>query len=243
MDQTSSSAHGRGPRLREPATVRCRHCGAEQSPAPFCSACDRLLALPPDADHYQVFGIPRRLALDTAELSRRYYDLSRRLHPDGHSAGSAEDLDAAMRNTAALTRAYRALRDPVARALDWLDLHGEKLGDDNRVPPALAAQVFEVQEKLEELRHSRGDEQTSLAAEVRSERDGLTARAEALQQKLAANFDAWNADGADSAALLRELKAILSERAYLATLIRDVGAALDQVATTAPEAASAARSH
>lgn len=221
--------------------ARCRHCGREQIAAPVCSACGALLALPADADHYQVFGIPRRLALDPEDLSRRYYELSRLLHPDGHSAGAPEDLEAAMRNTAALTRAYRALRDPVARGLYWLELHGEKLGSDNRVPAALAAQVFEVQEKLEDLRRAGGAERQALAAEVTAERDGLTARSEMLARRLAENFDKWDARQAEPAALLAELRAILSERAYLATLIRDVGAALD--ATSAQEdAPSSARS-
>ena len=46
--------------------------------------------------------------------------------------------------TALVNRAYRTLKDPVARGLYWLEIHGESLGRDNeRVPPALAARVFE----------------------------------------------------------------------------------------------------
>ena len=53
-----------------------------------------------------------------------------------------------MRATALLTRAYRTLRDPLSRGLYWLELHGEKLAENNqRVPPELAELVFEVQER------------------------------------------------------------------------------------------------
>ena len=55
-----------------------------------------------------------------------------------------------------MNRAYRTLRDVVQRGQYWLELQGEQLGrDNNRVPPALAALVFEVQEKLAEARENR----------------------------------------------------------------------------------------
>ena len=104
------------------APVRCWQCGAEQKPAPLCSSCEAVLPLPADADHYQAFDIPRRLALDPEELSQRYYRLSRLLHPDAHGSGAAPAREASMTNTAALTRAYRTLRDPVARGRYWLEL-------------------------------------------------------------------------------------------------------------------------
>ena len=45
------------------------------------------------------------------------------------------------------------------------DLHGEKLGDNNkRVPPDLAELVFEVQEQLAELRRESSGSETFRAA-------------------------------------------------------------------------------
>ena len=37
-------------------------------------------------DFFQVFGLQRRLAVDTAALQRRFYELSRQWHPDFHQA-------------------------------------------------------------------------------------------------------------------------------------------------------------
>jgi molecular chaperone HscB len=174
-----------------------------------------------------VFGLPRRLTFDAEELARRYYELSRLLHPDRHTSDPAAAREASTQNTAALTRAHRTLRDPVARALYWLELHGEKLGDDNRVPAALAALVFAVQEKLEELRRAQHIERQKQAAEVRHELADLKSRHDELSRRLQANFCRWDEPGADRKALLAELKSILSQRAYLATLIRDASATLD----------------
>ena len=41
-------------------------------------------------DHFEVFGLPRRLRIDGAELQRKFYELSRRYHPDFHQAAPAE---------------------------------------------------------------------------------------------------------------------------------------------------------
>jgi molecular chaperone HscB len=123
--------------------------------------------------------------------------------------------------SAAVNRAYRTLRDPVARGRYWLELHGDALGtDNNRVPPALAELVFDVQERLAELRAGHGD-----AAAVRAARATVAARLDALGGELEARYQ--RPGEAASAAALAELKGALSEIAYLRTLLRDVDAALD----------------
>ena len=37
-------------------------------------------------NHFEVFGLPRKLGIDTVELQRKFYELSRRWHPDFHQA-------------------------------------------------------------------------------------------------------------------------------------------------------------
>ena len=52
-------------------------------------------------DHFEVFGLPRRLGIDAAQLQRAFYELSRRSHPDFHQAApperQAEILEASAR--------------------------------------------------------------------------------------------------------------------------------------------------
>src|SRR5207244_3215143 len=66
-------------------------------------------------DHFEVFGLPRRLAIDTAELQRKFYELSRRHHPDFHQTAPPEEQARALEASARLNAAYRALRDPTRR--------------------------------------------------------------------------------------------------------------------------------
>src|SRR2546429_8721038 len=69
-------------------------------------------------DHFEVFGLPRRLAVDTAELQRKFYELSRRYHPDFHQAAPPEEQVRALEASAGVNAAHRTLRGPVARLED-----------------------------------------------------------------------------------------------------------------------------
>src|SRR5213083_2291080 len=88
-------------------------------------------------DHFEVFGLPRRLAIDTAELQRRFYELSRRYHPDFHQAAPPEEQARMLEASARLNAAYRALRDPIARVeylvrLETIDGHGPSRSKEGR---------------------------------------------------------------------------------------------------------------
>jgi molecular chaperone HscB len=177
-------------------------------------------------------GLPRRLTISGAALERTYHDLGRKIHPDRFAQSSVALRSASMRATAVLTRAYRVLRDPISRGLYWLELHGHKLSENNQnVPPELAELVFETQEQLAEMRAARENndrEAESIAAEVAGRRDQLEAAIDSMNAELAGNFAAFDSDdGSKREALFAELKAILSKIAYMRTLLRDVGRALE----------------
>ena len=208
-------------------TSMCLHCGKPASAQLVCTGCGVEARAPTaGSDHFAVFALPRRLTIDLADLEQRYYALSRRLHPDRYSDRPPAEQDASMRMTALVNRAYRTLKDPVQRALYWLELHGESLGRDNeRVPPALAARVFEVQEQLEEMRAARSTAADGmLRAQVESVRDELKDDLRACEARLDANFartDASDGNGGLAPALA-ETKVSLSELHYVRTLLRDV---------------------
>jgi len=173
----------------------------------------------PEADHFAVLGVSRRLYLDLADLEARYHAAARLVHPDHHHAAGPAEQVRSLAASAALNQAYRTLRDPVARGRYWLELHGDALGaDNNRVPPELAALVFEVQEQLAELRSGQGD-----AAAVAASRAALAERLATSIADLERRY-VERATAHDPAALA-DLKRRLSEIAYLRTLLRDVDAA------------------
>jgi len=203
----------------------CWRCAASRATALMCGDCGAPQPVACDADFFALLGLPRRLAVDPAALEARWYEASRVVHPDRHQTGGARERDLSLEASSALNRAYRTLRAPTSRGRYWLELHGRPLGERNaRVPPSLAAEVFETQEKLEALREA--PRSTGLRREVAAIRGELADRIGALVAALRERYVAWDAAGPAAPAVLDELRARLSEIAYLRTLAEDVDEAL-----------------
>lgn len=205
-------------------TIRCWRCQSEVPVAVLCSRCGAIQPLPSQLDYFRVLGVEQNPALDESALSTRYYELSRRLHPDLYQTASVQEREASLHNSAIINRAYRTLRDPVQRGVYWLEFHGEKLGaNNNRVPPQLASLVFAVQEQLEELRDARrAGKQAEVDDALSQLRTQLEEQRAQTQAALTRNFSRWQEHKGEASALLAELKSVLSEMAYLRTLLRDV---------------------
>ncbi len=205
--------------------IECPSCGKRQEPLLTCAECGTPLAAPLDC--FAALGLPRKLTIDLDALERRYHELSRKLHPDRFVSKGPKVRDASLRATALLTRSYRTLRDPVARGLYWLELRDEKLADNNRrVPPEVAELVFEVQEQLAEMQLADPEEAHERATQIAARRVELQFTMDEKLVELERHFAKWD-QPADEKMLTLELKAILSNIAYLRTLIRDVDRALE----------------
>ena len=185
------------------------------------------------SDFFAVFGLERRLAVDGAALQRRFYELSRRWHPDFHQAAPPEEQARALEESARVNAAYRALRDPLARVEYLIRLEEGRQTSEGatvkaKAPPALLAEMFEIQEALEEARAGALDEATR--ATLVEQRAALRGRlAEAEGRIVGPLSQAWDAaPAAERPAALGALKEMLATRAYLRTVIDDLGAALGE---------------
>ena len=209
--------------------VQCPSCARPCEPRLFCQECGAPLAV--ELDLFAALGLPRKLRLDVRELERIYHETGRRIHPDRFASAAPAVRQASLSSTALLTRAYRTLRDPISRARYWLELNGEKLAENNqRVPPALAETVFEVQEQLSELRAARNGGARELDAAVRERRAEIENSIAGTQEDLQRNFERWDEGTGERQVLVNELKSILSRLAYLRTLTRDIDRALEGAA-------------
>jgi molecular chaperone HscB len=184
-------------------------------------------------DFFQVFGLERRLAVDTPALQRRFYELSRQWHPDFHQTRPPDEQARALEESARVNAAYRALRDPIARVEYLIRLEeGRETREGDAVkpkaPPDLLAEMFEIQESLEEARSGALDDATR--ATLTEQRDGLRTRMEDAERRLAGPLSqAWDAAApGDRGAALTALKEMLATRAYLRTVIDDLTAALGE---------------
>lgn len=211
--------------------IPCWRCRQLNPPAFFCPHCEAIQLLPSNSDYLALFGFAGRPGIETDELQRRYYDLSRRLHPDRFQTGSPEEQRASVRAAALLNDAFRTLKDVESRGRWWLERAGDSLGrENNQVPPSLAAEVFEVQEKLADLRAASGLEREALQTETRGILETLAARLEGERAAVRSALADWpEATEAKQLGEARErLKQLLSELSYLRTLERDVRRALEE---------------
>jgi molecular chaperone HscB len=141
-----------------PDALTCWNCGGTGERSHFCASCHSIQ--PPSTDYFEFFGLPRKLNIDPAELEKRYYALSRRLHPDVYFRRSARERQLSLDASAILNDAYRTLKDPAARAEYLLRAEGLTIGES--VSPDLIQEVFgynmaleeEGPEKLQEIRRS-----------------------------------------------------------------------------------------
>jgi molecular chaperone HscB len=185
-------------------------------------------------DYFEVFELPRRLAVDGAELQRRFYELSRRHHPDFHHGRSADEQAAALDASARLNAAYRALRDPIARIEYLVRLEEGRATREGaavkpQAPPELLAEMFEIQEALDEAR-TAGQLDDEARRPLREERERLRDRYRAEEGRLTGPLSqAWDAaEAAGRPAILDAFKRSLATRAYLRTVIDDLTEALGE---------------
>jgi molecular chaperone HscB len=104
---------------------------------------------------FELFGLPVGFDVDVGDLSLRYRDLQRRVHPDRHASATAEERRLAMQFTTLVNEAHQTLKEPVRRgryllALEGLVTDGET---DTAMAPAFLMEQMELREALEEVRH------------------------------------------------------------------------------------------
>jgi molecular chaperone HscB len=143
--------------------------------------------------------------VDEDALRRRFYELSRQHHPDFHQLAGEAEQAASLADSALVNRAYRALRDPIARVEYVVALEGGEASGAAKTPApkALLMEMLEVQEALEEAKESGLDD--GARERLRDERSKLVTRRAATDAAIVARGVDWDAavdQGADRGPLL-----------------------------------------
>lgn len=220
------------------APAACWACNAALAESPLlCPSCGKVRPSA-NADYFRVFGLERKLALDTELLEREFHRLSRRLHPDRFARASAEEQQMSLANTALLNDAYRTLRDPIQRVEYLLKLQGLKIGEEHagkgkaadRQPPAdLLEEVFELNMQLEEMRMNQkiGENDPALQADLTAARGKFEALLAGVDSDLAATGNEWDAGNKETREnAAKAMASLLDRRRYLRNLVRDVNEVL-----------------
>jgi molecular chaperone HscB len=183
-------------------------------------------------NYFEVFGLPRCLAVDGGALQQRFYELSRQYHPDFHQGAPADEQARVLTMSALVNAAYRTLRDPIRRVEYLIRLEEgrdtrEGAEAKPRAPRELLEEMMEIQEALLEAKAGGLDDETRPRLEA--ERRRLVEWREREELSIVGRFAEWDrAAPGDRSALLEWFTARLAARAYLRTVIDDLGEALGE---------------
>ena len=165
-------------------------------------------------NHFELFGLPERFRFDPAVLERAYHALQGVVHPDRHAAASEAAQRIALQSSARVNEAYRALRDPVARAQYLLSLHGIEAFSETDTSLAFDFLERQLERREAASEAAAAGDAPALVALLAAAR----AESAALEQRIAALLDtdgSWEA----ATARVRELK-------FLQKLAGDIDAML-----------------
>jgi molecular chaperone HscB len=186
----------------------------------------------PKADHFSLFGLPRKLWIEMSSLEQRFLQLSWKLHPDNFVKASTDEQERALKQSSQLNDAYRVLRDPVARVEYLLEIEGtRKEGEQKQhAPPELLEEVFELNESLGELRDAKssGGDLASLKSKLESAQINFLeklAEVDAELHTVAKQWDAAidaNAGDSDRKSIMVRLNELLNRRSYIRNLVNNV---------------------
>ncbi len=174
------------------------------------------------SDYYELFGIRRHLNLSLDDLQKRFYELSRQLHPDRFVKKPEAERQRALDMSSALNDANRTLKDPIKRAQYLLKLEGFDIGEQGSkdVPPELLEEVFELNMALEEMRG--GDD--SARPQLEQAEANFTSMMSEVSEQLQALFEKY--DASPQRETLAEIRGVLNRRKYIQNLLTEVHAEL-----------------
>ena len=103
--------------------------------------------------HFELFELPVSFEIDLQDLSQRYRELQRVVHPDKFVNASDRERRLSVENAAAINEAYQILKAPQRRARYMLELQSVSFDDetDMALDPAFLMEQIELREALAEL--------------------------------------------------------------------------------------------
>ncbi|XP_071480795.1 uncharacterized protein [Diadema antillarum] len=115
----------------------------------FCQSCSMIQPLDEDLNHFQILGVEEKFDVDIADLTSRFRNLQRVLHPDKFGNTSKMEQSFSALQSSAVNKAYKVLLKPLSRGMYLLELHGHSIEEgESGIDPAFLMEVMEVNEEL-----------------------------------------------------------------------------------------------
>jgi molecular chaperone HscB len=163
-------------------------------------------------NYFELFEIPVQLKVNAAALSKKFFELSRKYHPDYH-AQSGDELQAeALERSALLNKAWKTFQDrdaTIKYVLQWKGLleEEEKYG----LPPDFLMEVMELNERLMDMEQSSVGSRQSVVSSLQEEVIRLEKEIYEPVQKIVEHYE----EGVTSEKELLQVKDYYYKKKYL----------------------------
>lgn len=103
-------------------------------------------------NYFELFEIPVQLKVDKASLPRKFFELSRKYHPDFFVNGSEDEKIMALERSALLNKAFKTFQSQDETIKYVLQLKNLLVEEEKyELPPAFLMEVLEINEELMEI--------------------------------------------------------------------------------------------
>jgi molecular chaperone HscB len=174
-----------------------------------------------DQDHFTLFGLPRRFAVDRSRLDEAYRAVQAEVHPDRFAAADAARQRVSLQWATRVNEAYQVLRDPVRRACYLCELMGIDLATETNtaMSPRFLVEQMEWREALDDARAARD------AGKLETLADDLRERRRTDLSSLERLFDELGARGGDAVAHTDRITDAVRELMFIEKFGEDIALA------------------
>jgi len=100
-------------------------------------------------NYFELFEIPVQLKVDTVPLSKKFFELSRKYHPDYFINEEAASQAEALEKSATLNKAFKTFQNPDETIKYVLQLKGLLVEEEKyELPPEFLMEVLDINEQL-----------------------------------------------------------------------------------------------
>ncbi|MBP9104527.1 MAG: Fe-S protein assembly co-chaperone HscB [Chitinophagaceae bacterium] len=147
--------------------------------------------------YFELFEIPVQLKINTSTLSKKFFELSRKYHPDFFANDTDENQAEALEKSAILNKAWKTFQNSDA-TIKYVLIEKALLEEEEKyeLPPAFLMEVMDINEQLmdaddaeatKNLQQTINDLQAEIyepvAKTVEEYKEGVTTEVELLQVK------------------------------------------------------------
>ena len=110
-------------------------------------------------NYYELFQLPLSLTVNTTELSKKYFELQKKYHPDFFSNADETEQSAMLEKSSLINKGYKIFKNEDDTLQYFLQIKGLlKEEEKYELPPEFLMEMMEINESLMEINDSSLEE-------------------------------------------------------------------------------------